>query len=492
MTVIHRPQDGRLTIETKPTGVVATTAEFDKSIVVLPFEDISPTSDNEYFSDGLTEEIIADLSKIRQLRVISRTSAMTLKGTDMNVRTIGEKLGVRYVLEGSVRKAGDDLRITAQLIDATNDAHVWADKYSGTLNDVFDLQEKVSRDIVGALKLKLSPEENRIIAERPIDNATAYEYYFKAGHTLDQLTKNDLDRALQYVESGLEIVGDNALLYEAKGYIHWQYYNVGIETDDAYLGKVEECARRIFDLEPDSPRAHYLLALLHLTEGHVQQSVDHFKQVLASDPNKSDALRLLAVAYGNVGRVSAAMPIIERYSMLNPLDPCMAEESLLNLMDGKFDLALELSRRALETNPDDVRVRFFHPFCLVQVQSYDEAIGEYDELVRDLPEHPWARYGDFLKHAMQGDARQAEKTLTPELRGIARRDAQYAWLVAIGYAILDDKKQAIDWLEIAVDLGFINYPLLFDHDPHFKTLHEEKRFEELMRRVKTEWEKFEV
>ena len=134
-----------------------------KSIIVLPFEDISPGKDNEYFSDGLTEEIITDLSHVHDLLVISRGSAMTFKGTKKTIPEIASEVNVRYVLEGSVRKAGNSLRITAQLIDAANDVRLWAEKYSGMLDDVFDIQEKVSRSIVKALKLMLTSDETRKI-----------------------------------------------------------------------------------------------------------------------------------------------------------------------------------------------------------------------------------------------------------------------------------------------------------------------------------------
>jgi len=136
----------------------------EKSIVVLPFENLSPDPDQEYFSDGLTEEVISDLSAVRSLRVISRSSAMTFKGTKKKIAEIAREVNVQYVLEGSVRKAGNSLRITAQLIDAQNDAHIWAEKYSGTLDDVFDIQEKVSRSIVETLKVVLTSEEKQKIA----------------------------------------------------------------------------------------------------------------------------------------------------------------------------------------------------------------------------------------------------------------------------------------------------------------------------------------
>ena len=151
-----------------------------QSIVVLPFENLSPDPDNEYFADGLTEELIADLSQVSELRVVSRTSAMMFKGARKSIQSIARETGVQYALEGTVRKAGASVRITAQLIDTSRDAHVWAGKFSGTLDDVFDIQENVSREIVDALKVKLTPEEDRRMAARPVDNVAAYDSYLRA------------------------------------------------------------------------------------------------------------------------------------------------------------------------------------------------------------------------------------------------------------------------------------------------------------------------
>lgn len=157
---------------------------------------LSPDKDNEYFSDGLTEEVISDLSQVHDLLVISRSSAMTFKGTKKKIREIAQEVNVQFVLEGSVRKAGNNLRITAQLIDAPTDAHIWADKYSGTLNDVFDIQEKVSRAIVAA---------------------PAYDCYLRARQEIWRWTEPGLDRALHHLQTALEMVGENALLFAGLG-----------------------------------------------------------------------------------------------------------------------------------------------------------------------------------------------------------------------------------------------------------------------------------
>jgi len=150
------------------------------AILVLPFANLSPDPENEFFSDGLTEEIITDLSRVKALSVISRTSAMQFKGTSKDVRTIGRELGVGYVLTGSVRKAGQSLRIAAQLIDASNDAQLWGDKYGGTVDEVFDVQERVSRSIVAALEVELTPAEDVRLSDRPIRDPRAFEAYLKA------------------------------------------------------------------------------------------------------------------------------------------------------------------------------------------------------------------------------------------------------------------------------------------------------------------------
>ena len=197
----------------------------DNSIIVLPFENISPDPDQDYFSDGLTEEIITDLSHIRDLLVISRGSAMTFKGTKNKIKEIAKEVNVRYALEGSVRKDGNNLRITAQLIDAETDTHLWAEKYNGSLDNIFEIQEKVSRSIVRSLQLRLSPEENQVIETPPMGDVYAYECYLKANQEIYRYTKESLDLARQLIQNGLDIVGENELLYEAMGNAHIQYIN---------------------------------------------------------------------------------------------------------------------------------------------------------------------------------------------------------------------------------------------------------------------------
>ena len=283
--------DGLRTASTEPEAPVEVPVQPDvPSIAVLPFTDLSPDADNEYFSDGLTEEIIADLSNIRALRVISRTSAMQLKGTTKDMKTIGRELNVRYVLEGSVRKAGNNLRITAQLIFASDDTHLWAHKFSGTMDDVFDMQEQVSRKIADALAVKLSPEEEQRLEERPIQDVQAYECYLRARQEFWRFTPDALERAERHFRNALEMVGDNALLYAGLGRTYAQSWFNGVKLDDGLLQRAKDCAEKCFSLTSESAQGHFLLSVLSYlnTEGS-REPVHHLKEALRLAPNDPEA-----------------------------------------------------------------------------------------------------------------------------------------------------------------------------------------------------------
>ena len=474
------------------TSSARTITPLETSIVVLPFDDLSPERDNSYFSDGLTEEIITDLSRIHNVRTITRRSAAILKSTNKDIPTIGEELDVKYVLEGSVSRVGNDFRITAQLVDTSQVKQVWAEKYSGTMEDVFEIQEDLSRSIVEALKLKLSPEENQTLAQRPIDNVLAYDFYLKARQEIWSWSEEALGRALQNLQKGLNIVGENVLLYAGIGYVYWQYYNAGIKTDESYLLKVEEYADKIFALDPDSSYGHFLLGLYH-TMGNNQESVRHLKRVLEKDPLNADALFWLTAVYAHVGKIYAAAPLVAKLLEMDPFNPI--NHSLpgwLLFFSGQFELALMPFEKMYQMFPDNPANRGLYAMILIYNNRLEQAFALIDRIVEDNPEHFFAHLGLFLKYALQKKKTEAHRSMTQELRLIAGRDITYSWFIAIGYAILDERKEALDWLENAVRWGFINYPLLSKYDPFLKNIRTEERFQKLLEKVKREWEEFEI
>ena len=280
-----------------------------KSIVVLPFHNMSPDPGDAYFSDGLTEELITDLSHLHSLRVISLNSAMALKDSGKDVRTIGRELDVQYVLEGSVRKVGNDLRITAQLIDAQTDEHLWAQRYDGVLDNVFEIQEETSRSIVGALNLTLAPDEDRRIAEHPIEDPRAYACHLQATHELRRISQASLKRALQVAQNGLDIVGENELLYSTMGEAYLQQIMWGAELDEPVLEKARDCAERAFALNSRSRHGLRLAAMIEYHTGDKAKAARLFKQVLAADPNDANALTWLISLYVRVGKAPPATPV---------------------------------------------------------------------------------------------------------------------------------------------------------------------------------------
>ena len=258
-----------------------------KSIIVLPFVNMSPEPDQEYFSDGLTEEIITDLSHNQDLLVISRSSAMTFKGTKLKIKEIANNVHVRYVLEGSVRKAGNNLRITAQLIDGVNDSHLWAEKYNGTLDDVFDIQEKVSRSIADGLEIQLKVKEKNTFAKRPITNIQVFECLLRAKNFIYSYTREGLDNGIKTLHTGLDVFGENEMLNASLGEAYYLLFDFGFEADKAILKKVEEYAIKTFALNHDSAYGYKLLAFLEKGGGSLKKTCQYIKKAYDAEPNDS-------------------------------------------------------------------------------------------------------------------------------------------------------------------------------------------------------------
>jgi len=464
-----------------------------KSIVVLPFDNMSPDPADAYLSDGLTEEIITGLSCCGPLRVISRNSARVLKGTDKDTRTIARELDVGYVLEGSVRKAGNDLRITAQLIDGRTDEHLWSERYSGTLDDVFDMQERISCSIVDALMLELSPEEQRRLTERPIDNAQAYECYLRARQEAWLFTKEALDHARQHLRNGLEIIGENALLLAGMGYVYSQYANLGLEHEK-YIEKAEEYARKALALDTESPEAHIVLGFTHQAfRGDQRTSFHHLRQALARKPDDPHALLWLLVGHTLVGRVDEAYPLAERLARVDPLTPMsVMGTGFLDVMGGRFDVASEEVTKWFRLEPHNPGALFFCALFLAYCRRYEEARALIGESELPAPVTAFDRGNLLLKHALAGETASFRELLTDDFMRTTRRDAQFSYLIASLHALAGLRTEALDLMSNAVDRGFINYPFISQHDPLIESIRGEPRFQKILTKAKYEWEHFDV
>ncbi|QNI36059.1 protein kinase domain-containing protein [Edaphobacter albus] len=471
----------------------------EPSIVVLPF--ITTPEDNtaDYFCDGLTDEIITDLSSVHALRIICRASAMQLKGTRESPRKIARDLNVRYVLEGSVRlnKAAQNgmanIRVTTQLIDPESQSLVWADKYTGTLDDVFSIQENISRQIVSALKIKLSPAEDRQMHERPLPDAEAYRYYLMAKHEILNYSEDALSRALEYLEAGENIVGPNALLLATKGQVYWQYINAGISSDTEYLGKARDCAIQALALDPQSAAAHRLLGLISVQEGDSQRAIHLLKRAIESDPNDSDTLSWYSAVCGLSGKAHAAMPLARRILEIDPLTPVYRFiPGLLSLMGGEFADALPSFEDAIRLDPSNTMLLWCRGQILALLRRDQEAISQFQAIQLLDATHFFSQIGAVMIAALKSDREALDRAATPELCEIVQCDPHYAWNFAQCYALTGDAKASLHWIEKAMSKGFINYPMISRWDPLLAPIRQTAHFDSLLDRLRPRWENFEV
>ena len=390
-----RPESGKTETAGRPAAL---------SIVVLPFANLSPDPDpdQEYFCDGMTEEIIAALCKIRGLRVISRNSAMTLKGTRKTTKEVAELLNIGHVLEGSVRKAGNNLRITAQLIDAPSDNHLWAERYAGTLDDVFDIQEKVALAITDALRIRLDPDERHKLADRPISDVRAHECYLRALYESFFATGVSLTRALRLLQQGVDALGDHAILYFGLARMHWLSLDFGLESREESLRAASEHTRRVLAL--DARYSHALLAMLERATGSQLQAMRHFEDAWAANPGDVDPLFYLCMGYGfGAGQPTATAEVADK---IISLDPVPVANQLMRVFAcwavNDFKKGLDILEDMRRREPS---IRYINTYCmhmLARLGCYDEACEAAQGTLEENDKDVFALVVTAFRHALCG------------------------------------------------------------------------------------------
>jgi len=468
------------------------TALLERSIVVLPFVVLGTEARDHFFSEGLTDEIITDLSTISRLRVICRTSAIRFKNAERDLKKIASELNVQYVMEGTVRTSGNSLRVTAELINPATDSLVWAEKFSGSLEDIFAIQESLSRRIAEALKLKLSASESMRLSEKPIQDIRAYEYYLRAKQEILSFSSEGLERALDYLQRGEQIIGENVVLLSSMGQVYWQYVNAGISPDPEYLEKAARCARRILELDAQSGYGQRLLGLVASAQGRTQEAVRLLKKSLESNPNDPDTLSWLCVICSLSGKGYAVASLAQRLIDVDPLTPIwQIVPGIVATHSGEFGRALAPFERALKAEPQNPMLQLAYGQVLALNGRIDEAIA-YLEALSSAGGNFFSQLGGFYGHALRGDKDAALMSVSEELKSAARVDLNYAWLMAQAYALIGEVQLALEWLNIAVERGFINFPLLHHLDPFLEKVRREPDFAQLMQSTRDRWEAFEV
>ncbi len=384
--------DQSAALASSPTTAVLVTAPTlpDKpSIAVLPFLNLSGDPEQEYFSDGMTEDLITDLSKISGLFVISRNSVFSYKGTAVKAEQISKELSVRYILEGSVRKAGNRVRITAQLIDASTDYHLWAERYDGQLDDIFALQDEVIQQIVSALAVKLNPAEQTRVAAVPTQNIEAYDAFVRGRDEYTRRVRAANTQARELFKRAIALDPEYAEAYAFLGRTYLMEVVNQWSTDPATLDQVFTYGRKAVALDECQPTAHETLAYAWLGKRRHDEAIAEARTAINYDPNFADAYVSLGEILSFAGQPEEAVPLIEHAMRLNPRYTPNYLWALghAHKLLGDYEKAIALFKRVLARNPDHLVAHLTLAVTYVEAGQREAARREGQEVLRISPSY---------------------------------------------------------------------------------------------------------
>jgi adenylate cyclase len=424
------------------------------TIAVLPFVNMSGDADNEYFSDGISEEILNLLTKLPQLKVSSRTSSFVFKGSKANIRTVADELGVSTVLEGSVRRAGDHVRITAQLIETDTDSHLWSETYDREMKDVFAIQDDIARSIAEALKVALGPKERRALQNVATADPQAYDFYLKGRKYLYAFTTRDFHSAASMFERAIELDPYYALAYAGKADAYSMLYRYG-EATLRNLELAEQASRKAIELDPDCAEAQASLGGALYITGKFAEAAQKFETAILINPKVYEPYLWYGRACLTQGDYEKAARLFTRAGDVNPAD--YQAPSYLGMVYrsmGRDDLAqqaeahaLAIMERHIKLNPDDARALSFGSSAFALQGKREKAIEWAEAALRTRESEP-----------------------------------QYLYNISCTFAQLGEAERALDLLERAADLGWGDRAWM-ENDSDFTSLRDHPRFKAVLERM---------
>ena len=420
------------------------------ALAVLPFDNISGGENDDYFSDGLTEELIARLSLVSEIELVSRWASMQYKGVRKDVKAIGEELGARYIIGGSVRRAQDSVRITVQLVDVVTNRQVWGDTYKGKLDDIFEIQEQVAKQIVEALKLKLTFTEKLSLTKRQTVNVQAYDFYLRGQEYLYRLTKRSVEYAIQLFEKAIELDPRYAAAYAACSSAYGQMYQY-FSRHEQYRDKAQEFSFKALMYDSNLPEAYAAMGLSYFIWGKLDEAAASGRKAIELDPDNFIAYWTLGRINFTTGKFAEALELFQKAIDIKPgfyaahLDVKQAYDGLGRTAEAKAatEKALEIMPNYLLQNPDDARAKMLYAVTLAEVGRKEEAISEGAAALDLAP-------GDSLM----------------------------LYNGACLYAQLGEKKKAVATLRDAIAAGVTNFQWMMN-DPDLYSLHDDPEFMEL-------------
>ena len=452
-----------------------------QSLAVLPLQNLSRDPDQEYFSDGMTEELITNLARIGAVRVISRTSVMGYKGTTKPLTAIARELGVDAVVEGSVLRSGEKVRITAQLIQGATDRHLWAESYQRDLRDVLSMQSEVARAIAGEIRAKLSPQdEKRLATARPV-NPEAHELYLRGRYALNKQTEESIRKAIEDFRRAIEKDPGFAPAYAGLADSH-SYLRSAYAAPKDVMPQAKEAARKALELDDTLAEAHVSMGMTKFFYDFDWPGAEkEFQRAIELNPNLADAHDAYATYLAGMNRAAEAVAEIERAKRLDPLSLIiLADAAWVFYCVRQYDRAIEESRKAIELDPNFWPGHTFLGLAYEKTGRFPEAVAELEK-ARRLDDNPTIYEILGGAYAAWGKKSEAKKVLS-ELTERATRRYVCPYEVATIYAGLGEKDSAFQWLDKAVDARADCVPWL-KPDPKIDPLRSDPRYADLMRRI---------
>jgi adenylate cyclase len=384
------------------------------ALAVVPFDNISPDPETDYFSDGLTEELTARLSAVSEIELVSRWATKQLKERKHDVRGIGTELGARYIVGGSVRRFQDSVRITVQLVDVQTNRQLWGNTYKGKLDDIFDIQEQVAQQIVEALKLKLSFSEKVSLTKRHTGNVQAYDLYLRGQDYLYQLTKRGVEYAIQLFEKAIELDPRFAAAYAACSSAYGQRYQY-FAREEKYRVRAQELSFKALMYDGNLPEAYTAMGLSYFLWGKLDEASASSRKAIELDPEDFIAHWTLGRIHFTNGELEQAYGLFRRVIEIKPtfftahMDLAMSCEGLGRLEEGRAarDRVLELLPNYLLQNPDDSRARMIYAVALAERNRKEEAVAESEKALEMSPGDPLMLYNCACLYARIGEPARA-------------------------------------------------------------------------------------
>jgi TolB-like protein/DNA-binding winged helix-turn-helix (wHTH) protein/Tfp pilus assembly protein PilF len=444
-----------------------------RSLAVLPLENLSSDS-QDYFADGMTDELITDLAQISALRVISRTSVMPYKGVRKPLPQIARELNVDAVVEGTVLRSDKQVRITAQLIRAPADKHLWAESYEGDVRDTLALQKKVARAIAEQIRIKVTPQEETVLQNVKVVNPEAYENYLKGRYFWNKRTTDGLKKATYYFNQAIESDPNYSLPYTGLADIYQL-------SDHPQLAREE--VQKALDLDDQFAEAHNSLArLLYLFNGDWDGADREFRRALELNHNYAPAHHWYSMYLALKGRKEEALAEAQKAYELDPLS-AVAGANLAKILQeaGQDDKAIEQAKKTLDLEPDSAVTHAVLGLGYQDKQMYAEAIAEYKRALQlgGSPAEMRGLLGNA--YAVSGNRTDAEK-IVAELKSLWPEHARAALDLAVVFSGLGDKETALYWLEKAREMHVTDL-IGIGQDRHFVELRSDRRFQALVQRV---------